>query len=260
VCAEAISELTADYRLLFDLDAQHKGLLRLRQSASTQAAIFSSESPIQRFTIGQSSRWRQIRQYVREGMWHIWTGYDHLLFLLALLLPSVLTRDGTGCKAISGFQAALWDVVGIVTAFTAAHSITLTLAALGLIEVPSRLVESVIALSVAVAALANLYPRLLSRRWLVAFGFGLVHGFGFAGALSDLGLPQGSLLLSLVSFNAGVELGQLACVGLVIPPAFLLRHSWSYPRLILVPGSYVIAVISLIWFLERAFDLRLGIL
>jgi hypothetical protein len=259
-CAHPIGQIDADYRLLFDVDAQHRGLLRVTEGTTTQAAIFSPESPVQHFTIGVSSRWQQVRQYAREGVWHIWTGFDHLLFLLALLLPSVLIRQGTGWKGIARVQAALWEVAGIATAFTIAHSITLTLAALGVIALPSRLVESAIALSVAVAALGNLYPGLLRRRWMVAFGFGLIHGFGFAGVLADLGLPQGSLLLSLVSFNIGVEIGQLVCVGVFIPFAFLLRHSWTYPRLIVVPGSYAIAAMSLLWFLERAFDLKFSVL
>lgn len=256
-CSGPIERLTTDYRLLFDLDAQHRGLLRLTDGAQEQAAMFSPEMPSLQLTIGRPSHWRQIRQYGREGLWHIWTGFDHLLFLLALLLPAVLIRDGTAWKGVADFRAAWWQVVGVVTAFTAAHSITLTLATLGVVRLPSRLVESAIALSVAVAALANLYPGLLRRRWLVAFGFGLIHGFGFAGVLADLGLPPQSLLLSLVSFNAGVELGQLCIVAGFLSLTFLIRQSGSYQSVILRGGSIAVMLIAFVWFIERAFNLQL---
>jgi hypothetical protein len=98
---------------------------------------------------------------------------------------------------------------------------------------------------------------MLSRRWMVAFGFGLIHGFGFAAVLTDLGLPHASLLLSLVSFNIGVEIGQLAIVAAFLPMAYLFRQSWSYPRVILTGGSLAVIVVALVWFTERAFDLQL---
>jgi HupE / UreJ protein len=145
----------------------------------------------------------------------------------------------------------------LVTAFTLAHSITLGLATLDLITLPSRLVESAIAASVVFAACSNLYPALSQRRWLVAFLFGLIHGFGFATVLSDLGLPKGSLALSLVSFNLGVEVGQLAIVAIFLPLAYGLRKSWTYQRLILVSGSLGIAALACAWLIERTLDLKL---
>ena len=111
----------------------------------------------------------------------------------------------------------------VVTAFTVAHSITLSLAALGVISLPSRLVESAIAASVVLAALNNVCPVVYGGRWIIAFCFGLIHGFGFASVLTDLGLPQDSLLLALVAFNLGVELGQLAIVAVFLPIAYALR-------------------------------------
>lgn len=259
-CGKAVEQLGADYRLLFDRDAQHKGLLRLIHGATTTTAIFSQEAPSQRFVIGEDLTWRQVRQYLHEGVWHIWLGYDHVLFLLALLLPAVLRRVEDRWEPAQDFVSACWEVAAIVTSFTLAHSITLGLATVGLITLPSRLVESAIAASVIFAAMSNLYPGLVQRRWLVAFCFGLIHGFGFATVLSDLGLPKGLLAVSLVSFNLGVEAGQLAIVASFLPLAFLLRRSWTYPRLILVPGSYVIVAISLAWFVERAFNLRFRLL
>ena len=152
---------------------------------------------------------------------------------------------------------AVKDVLKIVTAFTVAHSITLSLAALGLVELPSRLVESAIAVSVILAALNNLRPLVLGRLWMVAFGFGLLHGFGFASALAGLGLPRDALALALVGFNLGVEAGQLAIVLVFLPVAFALRHSSLYRRQVMFGGSLLIALLASIWFIERAFEMRL---
>lgn len=256
-CGELIERLAVDYRLLFDIDAQHKGLLRLTQGGHTSTAVFSRESPTREFSIAERSRWNESIQFIREGIWHIWLGFDHVLFLLALLLPAVLVRAEGRWQAAGDFSSVCWNVVSIVTAFTVAHSLTLTLAALDIVRLPSRFVESTIAASVVLAGFGNLYPTMMSRRWMIACGFGLIHGFGFAAVLTDLGLPHDSLLLSLVSFNVGVEIGQLAIVAAFLPLAYLIRRSWSYPRLVLTGGSLAVIVIALVWFTERAFDLQL---
>lgn len=256
-CIRPIERLRVDYRLLFDLDAQHKGLLRLTQGGQTSSAIFSRESPVQEFSIVGRSRWNEGIQFIHEGIWHIWLGFDHVLFLLALLLPAVLIREGGRWQAAGELSSVCWNVVSIVTAFTVAHSLTLSLAALDVVRLPSRFVESTIAASVVLAGLGNLYPMMTNHRWMVAFGFGLIHGFGFAAVLSDLGLPQDSLLLSLVSFNVGVEIGQLVIVSAFLPVAYVVRRSWSYPRLVLTGGSLAVIAIALVWFTERAFDLQL---
>jgi HupE / UreJ protein len=154
-------------------------------------------------------------------------------------------------------RLAAVDVLKVVTAFTLAHSITLSLAVLGAVELPSRLVESVIAASVVAAALNNVRPLVTRRLWLVAFGFGLVHGFGFASVLADLGLPSDALALALVGFNVGVELGQLAIVLLFLPLAFALRRTSFYRRWVMHGGSLAIALLAAVWFAERAFAVRL---
>jgi len=256
-CDASIERLHVDYRLLFDIDAQHKGLLRLTQSGQTTTAIFSQESPLQEFSVTERSRWNESLQFIREGMWHIWLGFDHVLFLLALLLPSVLVRVQSRWQAAGDFSSVCWNVAGIITAFTVAHSLTLGLAALEVVRVSSRLVESTIAASVVIAGLGNLYPMMVSRRWMVACGFGLIHGFGFAAVLTDLALPHDSLLLALISFNMGVEIGQLAIVVVLLPLAYLIRRSWSYPRLVLTGGSLAIIAVAVVWFTERAFDFHL---
>jgi len=256
-CPVTPKTLAVSYALLFDLDPQHRGLLRLVTQDATRSAIFSPEAASQDFLLSDMSRWRQFFDFGREGVWHIWIGFDHILFLVALLLPAVLRRERGKWFAAERFTAAFIDVFKIVTAFTIAHSITLSLAALGVLALPSRLVESTIAASVFFAALNNLFPLVYGKRWMVAFVFGLIHGFGFASVLADLGLPQDALLTALVGFNLGVEAGQLAIVAVFLPIAYVLRDTRFYRNGVLLLGSLLIAMFAAVWFIERAFDLTL---
>jgi len=253
----APASVEVGYSLFFDLDPTHRGLLRFERGGTSQTAVLSPERPTLSFRAGESSPLAQFLDYLKEGIWHIWIGYDHILFLLSLLLPAVLVRSGRSWAPAAGFRTVFWDVFKVVTSFTIAHSITLTLAALSVISLPSRLVESTIALSVVLAALNNLKPVVAERRWAVAFAFGLIHGFGFASVLTDLGLPQNALLLALVGFNLGVELGQLTIVSAFLPFAFALRGSWFYRRVVLAGGSALIALVALVWLAERALDVKL---
>lgn len=258
-CSNPVSALEVNYRLLFDLDPQHRGLLRLDHRDETMTAIFSPERPKQQFGESESSRFNQFIAYLKHGVWHIWIGFDHILFLLALLLPAVLVLNKRNWQPSPSFKASFIDVLKIVTAFTVAHSITLTLATLGIVQLASRWVESAIAASVLIAALNNVFPVFQSRRWMAAFAFGLIHGFGFATVLGDLGLPQSALLLALVGFNVGVELGQLAIVAAFLPIAYAVRKTWFYHRIVLIAGSILIAFISAVWLIERAFDFSFGL-
>lgn len=256
-CPAITGNLQVRYQLFFDIDPQHKGLLRLQYQGVSITGIFSPENASQSFALQTPSRLRQFADYLKEGIWHIWIGYDHILFLLALLLPAVAVREARQWRPVAAFRPAFWSVLKIVTAFTVAHSITLTLATLGVISLPSRWVESTIAASVVIAALNNVFPLFRERRWMMAFLFGLIHGFGFASVLTDLGLPQDALVLALVGFNVGVETGQLAIVAGFLPLIYLLRGTWLYRRLMLTGGSVVIAILASIWFAERAFDIKL---
>ena len=254
LCPDPVASLGISYRLFADLDPQHKGLLKLVHEGRTTTAIFEPDAAHQTLELKRPDRLAQFLDYVRHGIWHIWVGYDHILFLLSLLLPAVLASFAA--RPVENLRAAFIDVLKVVTAFTLAHSITLTLASLSLIALPSRWVESAIAASVAIAALNNLFPLFHGRRWVAAFGFGLIHGFGFASVLADLGLPRSSLLLSLSGFNVGVEAGQLAIVSAFLPLAYLLRRTWFY-RQLLSTGSALIVIVAAVWFVERAFDLKL---
>jgi hypothetical protein len=246
--------LEFDYRLFADVDPQHKGLLSVTGAGAPRTLVLGSTQP---HAFLEESSAQGFIGFVQHGIWHIWIGYDHILFLLSLLLPAVLVWREHAWRAVAGPRIALVDVLRIVTAFTLAHSITLSLAALDLIALPSRWVESAIALSVLLAALNNLRPLTHRRRWMAAFGFGLIHGFGFASVLGDLGLAKGGLVASLVGFNLGVEIGQLAIVAAFLPLAWLARGTWFYRRVMMTGGSCLIMLIAAIWLGERVFDLRL---
>ena len=254
--SHAPDALEIEYLAFFDVDHQHRGLLRLEYDGRTQTAVFSPDKSTQRFDLAAPSRWRQFLDFGGKGVWHIWIGYDHILFLLALLLPSVLRRETNGWKAIEFFRPALINVLKIATAFTVAHSITLSLAALNIVRLSPRLVEPAIAGSVVLAAANNVRPFFPERGWLIAFGFGLVHGFGFANVLAEHGLEKGTLALALVGFNLGVEVGQLAVVAVFVPLAFALRASWFYQKLAFRFGSAMIVLLAAMWMVERIWNVQ----
>lgn len=256
-CPGNVDTLQVHYQLLFDIDAQHRGVLRSTDSRGAAAVVFTKARPDQRVDLAGGSGSASFANVVLLGVEHILHGYDHLLFLIALLLPSVLRREGHRWLAAPDFRGALLDVLRIVTAFTVAHSLTLALAALRWVELPPRLVEPAIALSVMLAALNNLYPVVKSQRWLAALGLGLLHGFGFASTLADLGLSGGGFVSTLFGFNLGVELGQIAVVMLLLPLIHVLSRSPQYPRLGLGLGSCAVLAISAVWLVERVFDLQL---
>ncbi len=256
-CPAGGGDLAVDYRLLFDLDSLHRGLLRLELDGLTHSTVIAPDTRRQSFSGERVSRWGQFGRFLVQGVWHIWIGFDHILFLLSLLLPVVLVRVSGAWRGVERLGDSMREVLWVVTSFTVAHSVTLSLAALGFIALPSRLVESAIALSVVLAAFNNIVPLVNRQRWLVAFGFGLIHGFGFASVLAELGLPQDTLAFSLVGFNLGVEAGQLAIVIAFLPVIFWLRNTIFYRRGMLVGGSLLIMLLALVWLTERAFDLKL---
>jgi hypothetical protein len=256
-CARPPAALEVDYRLFRALDPQHRGLVRVEHPGGTATAVLGGERSRERIALGAPDLRRAGLAYLAEGVRHIALGFDHLLFLLSLLLPAVLRRAGARWEPEPALRPALADVLSVVSAFTLAHSLTLSLAALGVLRLPSRGVESAIAASVVLAAANNLRPLVGRRRWLAAFAFGLVHGLGFASVLADLGLPRGALVVSLLAFNLGVELGQLAFVALLLPVAWWLRAWPAYPSVVLAGGSAAIALLASLWLAERSLGLAL---
>lgn len=255
-CTKNVSNLTLRYNLFSELDPSHRGLLRLEFKKMTKTAVFGPDHPSQEFVLEKESHFNEFKEYLVEGIWHIWQGYDHILFLLSLLLPAVLIRKGKNWLASSSLKLTLIDVVKVVTAFTVAHSITLTLATLHVVSLPSRWVEAAIAFSVVLAALNNVFPFILKNRWLVAFAFGLIHGFGFAAVLSDLGLQGFTLILALIGFNLGVEIGQIGILSVYIPLSYVMRKTWFYKHIIFYVGSLLIVGIASTWLVERAFNME----
>jgi hypothetical protein len=237
-CGRAPRELTVQDDTFDVLGPDHHTLARIEAPGTTQQFAFAPETRVARFPIETApAASHSTGSFVLLGIHHILSGYDHLLFVIGLLLPG----------------GDLLSLAKIITAFTIAHSVTLTLAVLQVVTLPDRLIEAVIALSIAYVAAENLFGRpAVSRRWLVSFCFGLVHGFGFSSALRELGLPAQGLLFSLLGFNVGVELGQALVVGICLPLLILLRRTrWSHPAV--VTSSVAILVVGLVLFVERAF-------
>ena len=219
----------------------HKNLVKILMPGQPLVqAVFSAEKPEQSFgAADQPSLAAQVYEFIVLGVEHILIGYDHVMFLLALI-------------AVGG---RLMNLIKIVTAFTVAHSITLCLAALEWVSLPGKWIEAGIALSIAYVAVENFWIQRTDRRWMLTFAFGLVHGFGFANVLRDLGLPTRGLVASLFSFNIGVEIGQVAIVAVAYPLiAWLNRQSFQRPVLLAV--SALIGLFGLGWFVERVFDLE----
>ena len=268
--------LNIDYNILFDKNRNHRGIII--QNYNWEAGIINNEGLIsliltpnnnrQELPLKEGSILNGFWAMIKLGIWHIWIGLDHILFLLALILPSVVRRKTTegekltllqaiqNWKAVDKFKPAFFYILKIITFFTIAHSITLALAALNIINLPSRLVESIIALSIALAAAHNIYPIFKAKEWVIAFVFGLFHGFGFASVLAEKGLSGEYMVLSLLGFNVGVEIGQVLIICMIFPVLFLLRRWKIYPQL-LVYGSILLILISFYWATERIFDIEL---
>lgn len=250
----AIAEFHVRYTLFFDQDELHRGLVKVVVAKDTASAVLSPAQPQQRITTGPSSALSVFINYLIEGVWHIWIGLDHILFLLSLLLPCVFIRAPSRIgywRPVTQLRPAVLNVLAIVTAFTIAHSITLSLAVLQILNPPSSVIEPIIAASVVLAAASNLTKGLIHLRWQIAFVFGLIHGFGFASVLADLGLPSDQLVVALLSFNVGVELGQLAIVLAFFPLAWFLRGTAFYRWGLVVGGSVLIALVATLWLVQR---------
>jgi len=254
IFASPLHEVPAEIGFSLDIfekfGARHNNLAKIVFGDNVQQAIFTIDQPRARFVIGgEMSLLAQLREFTKLGIEHIFLGYDHILFLLGLII-------------IGG---SLKNLVKIVTSFTIAHSLTLILAALQIITLPSRMIESGIALSIAYVAAENFLilsdstpaarTSALGHRWILTFCFGLVHGFGFANVLRDLGLPAQGLVGSLLAFNLGVEIGQIVIVGLFFPLMIWITRT-KLQRQIIYAFSSVILLFGLSWFVERAFALH----
>lgn len=256
-CPHPPKRLTLHCDLLFDRDPTHRAYFSIEDERVTGLGVFRTNERSVTMDVHQFDFFGILGEFIREGLWHIWSGLDHMLFLLALLLPASLVRTGNAWSPRIGLGQVARQVVKVVTAFTLAHSLTLCLSFFGVMRPPSQWVEVAIAVSVFAAAWNNLRPFLPGRAWTIALSFGLVHGLGFAGALNNLALPRHARVLALAAFNVGVEIGQLAIVVVVLPLLYAASRRGWYPRIVMGLGSLGIAWLAVIWVLERAFGLSL---
>jgi hypothetical protein len=273
ICDKEIpSRLTLVYTLFQDVDPYHRGIITIHAGNRIAGAVLGPKTPTATLDLREPDRWSQFKSFMVDGIWHIWTGPDHLLFIMSLLLPAVLFRRSalpptspllrtplrstdTGWVPVPKLSSAMLELIKVVSGFTVSHSVTLTLSVLGYVNLPSRLVESGIALSIIVAALNNVYPLVTRRAWVVAFAFGFIHGLGFASALAGLSLPPAAMATSLGGFSLGVELGQESIVLPFLPLAFLARRTRFYQVGVVRWGSLLIIAIATLWLVQRAFDI-----
>ena len=254
----ANGRLTLRYGLLFDLDPSHRGLLTVVNGGQFSTGVLTPDHAEMTLERSPEQLGDQVARFLAFGFEHILLGYDHLLFIAVLLVTAALRRaQGSRWMAIDGLGRVLIETIKTLTAFTLAHAIVLTPAVLGMVNVPARLVEPAVALTIMLAAFDNIHPILPRLRWQVAFLFGLIHGLSFASVLGPMRLPPLGFALALGSFNIGVEAGQIALALLLVPIAFVLRHESVYCRLI-APGVSICALfLAGIWFVDRAFALNL---
>jgi hypothetical protein len=235
-CAETPRTLDIRDNLFDVMGGQYHTISNVQWTGGSRQFVFMAQARELHVDVAEASAPRSTGSFFPLGIEHILTGYDHLLFLLALIL-----RGGN-----------IWSLLKIITAFTIAHSITLALAALNIVVLPERLVEATIALSIAYVAAENIFMRkAVSHRWAVSFLFGLVHGFGFSNVLRELGLPTQGLVWALLNFNLGVETGQAIAVLLAVPLLFWIRRFKWEPRAVMAASALVLAV-GLILFVDRA--------
>ena len=247
------------YEFFTQNDRLGRAFLRLALNGDEISSVIDQSNAIQRFALGETKRISTIFLFAKEGAKHIWGGFDHLLFLLTLLLPGIMLWKRRSDIALSGDaepearvnRKAEFFALKVITAFTIAHSITLALATFGLVSFPEKLIESLIAFSIMASAVMNLQKKYQFNHWQLAFVFGLIHGLGFANGLKDLGLASSYFLETLIAFNVGVEFGQLSTVLAVSLPVLMLVRSEEGKRRIMVWGSLAVLAISTLWLVQR---------
>ncbi|MGQ0486534.1 MAG: HupE/UreJ family protein [Hyphomicrobiales bacterium] len=261
-CPQSAAPFRIGYNLLFNINAQHRGLVAVTTASETKGFVETKSFVMTPGAAavslgGTESGARLFLSFIGHGIHHIWIGYDHILFLITLLLGTLAANCPAGRMTSANLKSALVAAVKVVTAFTLSHSFTLALAAFGVLRIPVALTESLIAATISLAAFNNIWPLVSRRLWLVAFVFGLIHGVGFANVLAELELPRDSLLTALLAFNIGVELGQLTIVFAALPLAALALRYLSTGRAAFPAANLAIAAVGAAWFTTRAFGIAI---
>ncbi len=248
------------YDVLFStVDPEHRGFGLIGSNARNGmdeneayiSLIFSPGDGVQSLFLNDEPTKDIARAFLELGIWHIWLGMDHLLFLVTLLLGAVMRVENERWVPSDRIGGSLRRAVKIVTAFTIAHTVALFLGTFGVITLPVSLVEAVIALSIIVVAVGNLIPRFHTQSWKVVFVFGLFHGFGFASLLDPLGMDATRKAMGVLTFNLGIEIGQLAVVLVLFPLLFALRGLNLYRIVVLQAASVALIAFAALWFVER---------
>ncbi|NDV90332.1 HupE/UreJ family protein [Alteromonas sp. 345S023] len=243
-------DMVVNYSGIFNVESDHKLLAQINTDEQSTTKVFSLDNQSATLPDEKNSNWTLFGEMLYQGVWHIFIGIDHILFLVATLLTVNLLRANGEWQKEPSTKRIFKHTLILVSAFTLAHSITLTLTALGYISLNSNLVEFGIALSVLFTAINNIYPQVV-KLGILTFAFGLLHGMGFASVFADLNAQSDSLVLSVAAFNIGVEVGQLAIVSVILPLLIGLRHWQQYARAIMPLASSVIAIIALNWAIQR---------
>ncbi len=260
-----VDRLKIDYQLFTEIDPTHRGIVRIAFGSSQPALVVLDPAGGAKVVdrSGQTGSGSGggndpfAGGFFPAGVHHILIGYDHVLFLICLLLPAVLVRIKGGWRPVAKWTEAAKPILITVTAFTIAHTITLALAGLRIVELSPRVIEPAIAATIIFTAIGNIWPSRFRESAAMPFAFGLVHGFGFADVLRELDLPLGQFVWALLRFNLGVEAGQLIIVVFALTPLYLLRRWRFYRRGILMPISIAATVVAAIWFAERVFDFKI---
>ncbi|HET7501913.1 MAG TPA: HupE/UreJ family protein, partial [Kofleriaceae bacterium] len=258
-----MARLALDFRVFFAVDARHEAIVTVHEPGTRDetgdAAVVRAQDPILHVHAGEPLG---LAAWIAAGIGHIWDGRDHVSFVLALLLVVMLVRRSDGAPDPWTTRAPLVTLrhtATIITAFTVAHSLSLIAASLGWVSLPGRLVESLIAFSILYTAIENIVRPDVRWRFMLTFGFGLVHGLGFASVLQVM-LPPDHVVGPLLGFNLGVEVGQLVIVAIALPLAWLLARELGatrYRRQVLPAMSVVIGLLAVKWLIERGFAVSL---
>ena len=245
-----LDELSLFYSGITNDFPTHKLLTSITINGHSNVYVLDKEQATITIPVQGTALLTQFSEMLYQGVWHIFIGLDHILFLVATLLTVNLQRRNQKWVKEQSTTLILRNTIVLVSTFTLAHSITLTATALELITLNSRIVELGIAISVAMTALNNMYPMIM-RLGFITFGFGLLHGMGFASVFGELNAQSGSLLFNVLAFNLGVELGQLVIVAILLPVLLVLRNLNIYAKAIMPVASSIIAIIALNWTLQR---------
>ena len=246
-CKSMQSDMSLDVSPVFIDDIQHHVFWSVSKQGMRWSGILNKDQGKVKLSIQEHNYLQSFSDFLGQGVWHIWTGLDHILFVIILLFSIERQVNNSNGR----LHPRLHYTLVTITAFTLAHSVTLAMAVTGLLVPDASWIEPVIALSVMLAGLNYIYQFVSERLWLFAFVFGLVHGFGFASMLTGAGQESGSILLDLVAFNLGVEAGQLLLVALVVPMLIFFRNRTVYRDRLMQAGSWCVVMLASVWFVQR---------